>query len=590
MKKTWSLKELYPSFESNEFKEDLNKVSGLIKEINNWVNKKIPAKENKEDIIIKYLEYSQSFRSLYTKLMAFAQLSLSTDADNEKAAKSIEILKNKNTELTKSRVKFSKWLGSFDHLTNFIDNSEKKIIKEHKFYLTEKAEKSEFLLTENEEKIIAKMANTGSEAWNKLQQKLTSSLLVDIKIEGEKKQLPLPEVRNMAYEGEPELRKKAYHAEIESYKKIEKPVAAALNGIKGEVITRCKEKGYNSPLHKTLFESRVDKKTLDSLLKVIEEYLPIFHKYYLKKAKILGHNNGLPFYDLFAPLGKKTLKFTYKKARDFIVNNFKDFNQELADFVDKAFTERWIDAKPREGKRGGAFCYNLHPINQSRILANFNGSFSNVSTLAHELGHAFHGYCLQKESILNTNYPMPLAETASIFNETIITRAAINKADREETYSILENSISSAGQVIVDIFSRFQFEKDLFAKRKESSLTVEELKNLMIKAQKKAYGNSLNHNYLHPYMWICKPHYYNADNNYYNFPYAFGLLFGKGVYAQYEKNPESFWTKYKKLLAATGKNKVKNVADMLDIDLHSPDFWRSSLGIIKKDINEFLEM
>ena len=221
-------------------------------------------------------------------------------------------------------------------------------------------------------------------------------------------------------------------------------------------------------------------------------------------------------------------------------------------------------------------------------MSNFDGSFSGLTTLAHELGHGYHGHCLKNESFLNSDYPMPLAETASIFCETLIINAAMKSSTENEAYTILENSIQSDAQVIVDIYSRFLFESELFKKRKDSSLSVEELKDIMLKAQKESYGDGLDPDQLHPYMWACKPHYYYADFNFYNFPYAFGLLFAKGLYAEYLKTGKPFIEKYDKLLKETGKNTITNVTTMMGIDIQSPDFWKSSLELTAKDIEKFI--
>ena len=284
------------------------------------------------------------------------------------------------------------------------------------------------------------------------------------------------------------------------------------------------------------------------------------------------------------------MSFTYEEARDYILKNFKTFSPELEKFTKKAFDNEWIDAEPREGKRGGAFCANLHPIGESRILANFDGSFSNMTTLAHELGHAFHGDCLKEEHVLNSGYTMPIAETASIFCETIVVNAALKDADKKEAFTILEANLQGAGQVIVDIMARFLFESKVFEIRKDHALSVQELKDTMLWAQKEAYGDGLDHEALHPYMWVNKPHYYSAGLSFYNFPYAFGLLFAKGVYAEYLKRGEAFVPEYTKLLKATGKNEIKDVANMVGIDVQDPEFWKSSLALIEKDIEEFIKL
>ncbi len=585
MEMRWALDSLYPGLDLDEFQNDRKKFNDNIEGLTEY---NFSENDNQIKTAEKFVELLKEHYKLSLKMLAFLRLSVSVDAQNESALKMSEILEKEMVKITKKMVEFQTWLSKIKDRNRLYQNSD--LLKEHKFLIEEMVEKSEYLLSEDEEEIIAEMKQTGSSAWTKLQEKLTSTLQVPIEIEGESKKMPLPVVRNMAYKKDPEIRKKAYQAELESYKKIEKGVAAALNGIKGEVITITKRRGYSSPLEEALINSRLKKETLQALLKAIKDKLYIFRDFYKTKAKILGHKNGLAYYDLFAPLGEKEMEFSYQEAREFIISNIKEFSPDMADLYLTAFQNNWIDAEPREGKRGGAFCYNLHPIKESRILSNFTGSFSDVTTLAHELGHAYHGHCLEDESILNSNYPMPLAETASIFSETIVTEAALNKADKEQAYSILENYITSAAQVIVDIYSRFLFEEELFEKRKLSSLSVKELKNMVERAQKKAYGDGLNHNYLHPYMWLNKPHYYSADNNYYNFPYAFGLLFGLGIYALSKETEDDFMSQYRNLLKETGKNKIEDVAKIFEIDINTKEFWLNSLKVIETKINEFKKL
>lgn len=588
MNQRWSLRELYESFEAHEFKRDFDKCRKEIEKIREWSDKNLKDTGNAAAKIREYIKIQNNFYKLYTRLYHFANLTLSTEAKNEKALKVLDILEERATELTEPHVKFQKWLSSIKDIESII--AEDSYLKEFNFYLKENLEKSKYLLSDKEEVIISKMKTTGSAAWEKLQEVLTSTLLVDITIDGEEKKLPLPVVRNMAYSKDAELRKRAYEAELESYLKIDESVAACLNGIKGEVITVSKMKGYDSPLQKTVLDSRMDMKTLDTMLSVMRESLPDFHRYFRKKAELMGYKNGLPFYEMFAPMGNVDMKYTYKETRDYIVSNFRTFSDSLADFAAEAFDKRWIDAEPREGKRGGAFCENLHTIGESRILANFDGSFNSVITLAHELGHGYHGACLMKEAYLNSDYPMPIAETASIFCETIVKEAALKAANEKEAFAILENDISDSAQVIVDILSRFIFESEVFRRRESGSLSVNELNEIMLNAQKEAYGNGLDHNYLHPYMWLCKPHYYYADYNYYNFPYAFGLLFAKGLYAEYLKRGKEFVKDYEKLLSVTGKLSIAEAAKVMNIDVKSKDFWRSSLNLIRKDIEKFINL
>lgn len=586
MNLNWSLKELYTSFECEEFKKDILKLKDMINEINDFSYnlKKYSDMENLENYINKFTE----FKDLSYKLNIFVNLSLSVNTKNIEALKYSDILNNELTEIVESETRIKRYISSITDIDDIIKES--YLLKEHEYILKEIIEESKYLLTNKEEKIVASMKNTGSNAWSKLKDNLISNLMVEIDKDGKIESLPLTVVLNMAYDKEKSIRKKAYEAEIASYKKVEEGVAAALNGIKGEVITVSNLRGYKSPLEMTLKESRLNENALNSMLEAIKENLHIFRKYLKRKGEILGYKNGLPFYDLYAPVSEADMKFTYEEACKFVEKNFRTFSDNLGDFAHKAIYNRWIDVMPKEGKVGGAFCENIHFLKESRFLLNFGGNFGDVITLAHELGHGFHGECLSEESTLNSDYPMPIAETASTFCETIIKRAALKDATKEEALSILETEISDCTQVIVDIYSRFLFEKSIFDARKESALTVEEIKEYMLKAQKEAYGDGLDNNYLHPYMWAWKPHYYDAKYNYYNFPYAFGLLFARGLYAEYIKRGSEFSAEYEKLLSITGKNNLEDVAKSMNIDINNIDFWKLSLKTIEKDIEEFLKL
>jgi len=584
----WSLKELYSSFECNEFKEDLNKLDELIENFITTTNNIIDSTDSPDKLLENFISMNIELKTLARKLGSMVHLTLSVDTKNSTALKYDDILSSKISNLAESEAKITKWIGNLKDLDKIIQSS--KSLKEHNFFLKEKAENAKYILSDKEEAIIAKMKNTSSEAWRKLKNVLTSSLMVDIELDGENKQLPLSMIRNMAYEADSTIRKKAYEAEIKSYEKIHDGMAAAINGIKGEVITLCSMRGFSSPLGKTLFNSRMDKKILDAMLDAIKESMPVFRKYLKRKGELLGHKNGLPFYDLFAPMGNVDMTYTYEDGCKCVVNNFRTFSDDLADFAKNAIERSWIDVLPKEGKVGGAFCSRLPHVGESRVLLNYGNTFSDVVTLSHELGHGYHGYCLNNESILNAQYPMPIAETASNFCETIVKKAAIKTATKEEAFSILESEISDCTQVIVDIYSRFLFESELFKRRKESSLSVKDLNEIMVNAQREAYGDGLDPNYLHPYMWACKTHYYYADNNFYNFPYAFGQLFAKGLYAEYLKRGNSFPEQYKTLLSVTGKNSLSDVAKIMNIDITSKDFWRTSLKMIEEDINLFLKL
>ncbi|ERJ12990.1 M3 family oligoendopeptidase [Haloplasma contractile] len=587
MERTWDLDALYKDFESETYQNDIEQLKTLINDYTTYVNSNTENYDNFTLKLKEIIKMDEKLSLVARKLFAFASLTRSTDTFNKQANKYIAVLQNILSDATLPSTIVNKWIGNYPKLDEVIHSEE---FSEFTFYLKSIKEDTNYLLSDDVEVLISKLSQSSSTAWSQLQSSLTSKLDVEITLNGVKKHMTLPEVRDLRQDPSQEVRKTAYEAELQSYEKINDAVAASLSSIKGEVLTISKMRGYSSPLSQTLRKSRMQKETLDAMLEAMNEYLPYFHQYMRRKGTLLNHENGIPFYDLNAPIGKISKKFSIEEAEEFIINNFKTFSDKLANLAKTAFEQNWIDVFPRSGKVGGAFCANIPPIKQSRILSNFTGNMRGVITLAHELGHAYHGDCIFDENILNTSYPMPLAETASTFCETIVMNAALETASEDDQLTLIEGVIQDYNAIIVDILSRYIFETEVFEQRKERPLSSQDFKDLMTDAQKKAYGDGVNHDYLHPYAWLNKPHYYSAGLNFYNFPYAFGLLFAKGLYAQYLKDKENFIPKYDKLLSATGKMTVEEVAKMADIDVTSVDFWRDSLEIIKKDIDTFLEL
>lgn len=350
------------------------------------------------------------------------------------------------------------------------------------------------------------------------------------------------------------------------------------------------KRGYESPLAMTLEQSRMSRETLDAMLEAIREYLPTFRKYLRKKGEMLGHENGLPWYELFAPLGKADKTYSVEEAKEYLINCFTKFTPDMADMMKEAFEEEWIDFFPRKGKRGGAFCAGVPSLKQSRILTNYDGLFGSIGTLAHELGHAYHNRQIENERIMNQDYPMPVAETASTFNETHLGQQALKEASGEERLNLLENDLREQTQCIVDIYSRYLFETAVFEQSKNKFLMADDLKELMLNAQREAYGDGLDERFMHPYMWVCKGHYYSANLSFYNFPYAFGNLFAIGLYSRFLKEGEPFVAKYKAMLKATPTCTAEEAGAMVGIDLTKKEFWLDSLSLIAENIEAFCEM
>lgn len=579
----WDLSKLYESYESKKFQDDVLKIDDYIEQSNSF-KARFLSSEDASVIVEDYLKLEIEIQNLIGRVYTFVSLQQATNTTDQESAKYSVILQKKFTEFTVTEILFTKFLSSVEDI-NLLVNSSKFLI-EHAYHIKEIVKSYKYKLDEDTEGLLSKLNQTGSSMWSRLQGVLTSTL----EVEYDGKILTLPEILGKSEDSDPEVRKNAYLAELAAYPKIDKSVAFALNGIKGEVNTMIEKRGYKSALDQALIYSRMEEKSLAVMIDSMKDFLPVFRKYLKRKSEILGHKNGLPWYDLNAPMGSSAKEFSIPEAQEYILKNFGTFSPHLRDLAKRAFDGNWIDYLPYKGKVGGAFCANINPLSESRVLLNFNGSFGDVVTLAHELGHAYHGDNIFSETILNAEYTMPVAETASTFCETIVLKAALKDALKEEKIYLLESSLQGSTAVVVDILSRYIFESSVFEAQKGDFLDENRLKDLMLAAQKEAYGDALDPLFLHPYMWLWKPHYYSGGLSFYNWPYAFGLLFAKGLYGIYQAEGESFTPKYDKLLKATGKMSVEDVALLAGIDITKKDFWTTSLKVIEDDINLFLEL
>lgn len=571
----WDLTPLYTDFHDKQFQEDLKNIQILNKKLAHY------RQNNTEQALKEYLETKIELEKTIEKLYCFTELSLSAHTDDTNALKYSDQLHNILASMTSEDVKNEAWIASYN-----LDQCHEPLIQEHLYILKEIQNNQKHTLDDKQEAIIAHMKNTGSYAWLKHKNAVVSTIKITI----DNKQYPLTEVLNMAYSPYKQTRMKAYLAEIEAYKPYENTIATCLNNIKGEVLYISKLRGYKSVLDQSCIQSRLKRTTLNTLLEVMKDNLQPFRDYLKTKAEYLGYHNGLPWYELYAPVVEDDTEYTFEKGSQFVLDQFYSFSLHLGEYAKKAIDHHWADIYPRENKVGGAFCENIMSLKQSRFLFNYGNHFSDIITVAHELGHGFHGECLSQESILNSNYPMPIAETASTFCETIVTQAALKEASPTQQIAILENSLCDAAQVILDIYSRFLFESRFFKAREEGVVSVEEIKNMMLQSQIEAYGDGLDHNYLHPYMWTWKPHYYDPDYSFYNYPYAFGLLLAKGLYARYQQDTRNFPQEYEKFLSVTGKMDLEEVTATIGINLTDKQFWQSSIDMLKKDIELFKKL
>ncbi len=577
----WDLSYLYKGFDDEQFRSDL---ASLKEEAKKAITILEDSSVSRAVRIERAVTHSERVSAKVDRLANFIQCTLSVDAQNEAANAAMDQLMVAFTDLELSSSALARFVAETDDLEQVITASD--VLRPVSFALLEMKQQSMHLIPPEIEPWILEMQLSGGEAFSQLRDKLDSTLVVDYRDE----KLPLAGVRGKAYDPDPAVRKDAYEAEIASYAKMELPMSYCLNSIKMEARTLAKAKKYDSVLDMTLADSRMDRETLDALWTAIREYLPHFRRYLKAKARMLGHKNGLPFYDLFAPVGSIAKKYTVEEAREILIREMGKFSPDMAAFIGNAFDENWIDFYPREGKTGGAFCAGVHYADRSLVMTNFQGSFSDVSTLAHELGHGWHNRCMAGLPYMMTEEPMPLAETASIFNETMLSWQVLSSCGPEERLYLLENGLMEATQTVVDIYSRFLFEQEVIDTRADHAMSVDELKAAMLRAQDASYGDGLDPEVRHPYMWACKSHYYWSGYNFYNFPYAFGLLFGKGVFARYLEKGPAFAEDYCRLLRSCGSASVADVAASVGIDVRDPAFWRSSLEVIRKDIDEFCEL
>ena len=592
----WDVSNIYPDLDSPEYQADFDYLKNSIDTLSSYleahqIQKSAagPAQQSPEEIagILEHLiTVINDLNDLAQTMGSYIHAFVATDSYNTDARRKLSIFQQTMVKLQQAETRVEGWIGS---LGNMLEAAIKlnSTAQEHAFILREYAEQSRYMMSQPEEDLAAELATSGASAWSKLQGTVTSQLSVEFELDGKIQKMPAPALINLRNHPDESVRRRAYETEMEAWESVKEPLAAALNGVKGTVTTLNKRRGREDALHSAIDMARIDRSTLETMLAAMEASFPMFRRYFKAKARRLG-KESLAWWDLFAPIGKTNTRFTFPQARDFVLEQFNSFSPILSDFARRAFENQWVDAEMRDGKRGGAFCMGLPKVQESRILLNFDGSLDSVFTLAHELGHGFHNECAREKTSLQRMTPMTLAETASIMCETIVFEATIQQAaSPEEELSILETSLISDSQVIVDIYSRYLFEKEVFERREKSELSADELCEIMENAQAATYGDGLDARYRQKFMWTWKPHYYYAGLSFYNFPYAFGLLFGTGLYAIYKERGDAFIPQYQELLASTGEGTAEELASHFGIDLRSPDFWQNSLDVIARRIERY---
>jgi pepF/M3 family oligoendopeptidase len=514
-------------------------------------------------------------------LEVYIYASVSTNSRDEQAQALLSEIETTGARLRPLVARLAEWVKALDP-TALAEES--PLAADHVGPLLRLAERAEHQMSEAEEGLYAELSPTGTAAWSRLQGDLTSQLTAEVALPTGTKTMPMPAVRGLATDPDVAVRRAAYDAELVAWPQIATACAAAMNAIKGEANVVNRRRGWESPLDASLFGNSVSRATFDAMQSAIDASLPRFRSWMRTKARLHGHGGGLPWWDLMAPLPVAPGRISWDEGVGIVKTAFSSYSTALGGLVDRAIDEQWMDAEPREGKVGGAFCMGFVG-DRSLVLLNWSGSVDSAQTTAHELGHAYHNTQLAHRTALQRNLPMALAETASIFCETLVVEEGLSRLEGNDRLALLDVDLIGSTQVVVDIRSRLLFETEVFARRQRRTLGVNELNELMREAQAAAYGDGLDQSTAHPYMWLLKSHYYGS--HYYNWPYTYGLLFGLGLFAQYRQDPERFQSGYDDLLSRAGMNTAEELGEAFELDVTGEAFWTASLDVIGDRMDQY---
>ena len=586
----WSVADVHESLDARSFTDaleqsraDVDRLVGLFDELG--VRATDPRPPNEADGVAA----DQALRELNrvteatSLLHVYVYATVATDSRDQQAQAIYSEVRQTDAALRPLTARLADWVASLgvDELAALSDE-----VEDHIGPLRRLSARAEHQMSEPEEHLAAELNLTGASAWGRLQADVTSQLTAEVDLPDGTQTLPMPAVRGLATDPDPAVRQAAYDAELAAWPTIEVPVSAAMNAIKGEAHVLNRRRAWPSPLDASLFANSVSRPTFEAMQSAVIASLPDLRRWMKVKAGLHGHDvaQGLPWWDLVAPLPFAAGQISWDDGIDVVRDAFREYSPTLGGLVDRALTERWIDAAPRAGKSGGAFCAPF-VADRSLVLLNWSGSPESAQTTAHELGHAYHNTTVAGRTALQRQFPMALAETASIFCETLVVEAGLSRLSGDDRLSQLDIDLQGTNQVIVDIHSRFLFETEVFARRQRRTISPAELCEMMTEAQATAYGDGLDQSTAHPYMWLLKPHYYGS--HFYNWPYTYGLLFGLGLFARYQDDPDRFRAGYDDLLSRAGMDTAEQLGQAFGLDVTDEAFWTASLDVVRTRIDDY---
>lgn len=588
LSQTWNLEPFFAGgSESPEFAQYLNQLEAGIEGLSGTISSLESA--NTVDTWVSVLETAQEVFSNLRYATSFTTCLLAQDVKDQQA----KIMHGRITKLSAQHGAAMTVLDK--QILSADENIWAALLKDERvqpiaFYLEERRLRAGEKLAPEMEALAGDLAVDGYHAWGSLYNTLIGRMAIKVERDGEVKELSVGQAQNM-YSGTPDrsVREATFKAWEEAFAQNEELFAANLNNLGGFRWALYKSRGWDSILKEPCDINRMSRATLDVMWDVIDKNKDVFVKFLNRKAELIG-TDKLSYYDLYAPTSTVETSYTYDEGANFIVEQFKEFSTDFADFAKLAFEQSWIEAEDRPGKRPGGFCTGFPGKNETRIFMTYDNSMGAVSTLAHELGHAYHAHVMGDMPFFSRLYAMNVAETASTFAETLVTSAAVRAAKSDdEKIALLEEKVSGSIAMYMDIHARFIFENNFYDERQNGLVSAERLNELMVEAQKKSYRDSLE--LYHPRFWASKLHFYSTSVPFYNFPYTFGYLFSTGVYALALQEGPSFADKYVALLRDTASMTVEELAKKhLGVDLTQPEFWQNAVDITVKDAEEFLRL
>ena len=517
-------------------------------------------------------------------LGAYIYATVSTDSRNERAQGLLSEMETLDARVSPLLARLADWVAALGTEQLATVSTE---ARDHLGPLERLQARAEHQMSEVEEGLYSELGTTGSSAWGRLQGDLTSQLSTEVHLPTGTKTMPMAAVRGLSTDSDLNVRKAAYEAEMRAWPTIAVACAAAMNSIKGEANVVNRRRKWKQPLDASLYSNNVSLETFNAMQSAVHASLPDFRRWMRVKAKLVGDTNGLSWWNLSAPLSISPGPISWDQGISLVKGAFASYSDRLSHLVDRSINEQWLDAEPREGKVGGAFCMSFVD-DRSLVLLNWSGSVDSAQVTAHELGHAYHNTQLAHRTALQKRLPMALAETASIFCETLVVEEGLSRLQGDDRLALLDVDLIGANQVVVDIHSRFLFETEVFARRQKRTLGVSELNEIMLSAQRDAYGDGLDQTTAHPHMWVLKPHYYGS--HFYNWPYTYGLLFGLGLYAQYQLDPEKFRDGYDDVLSRAGMDTAEQLGQAFGIDVTSESFWTASLDVLRARMRNYEQL